>query len=584
MQSTPSASGEPPGAGAAWKPSDESDGEPCVASCPARSSDHGSLVASDQARPAPQPSRDVPSPARVLARLAAFALLLVTMMTALLFVSVSEVFDRITPWLEADLRWKAERAAQEMSYLTEVGMLLEDRDIIANKLGGYLRDADFDTISVTNPDGKVLFAHGIAPPATFFSGSQDEGRRVGDSIVAWTAKEVEGHPIGRVAVAVSTRRLLEGEQLRRRILTLSGGACAVALLMTFLFFRLHIGPLVRLTQSTLRALKELNTSLEARVEQRTEELAAANHQLEENLRQLRLLQHKLVDASRAAGMADVATNVLHNVGNILNSVNVSASVALDCARALRVQGLVQACQLVREHELDLADFLANDPKGRLLVGYLEKLATAYTSQRDLVVEELRLLHQNIEHIRAVIETQQSLAGAGDVVEQLSLRGLVDETLHLNERSLAKYGIRIVRDFDEHVDIVRADRYKLFQILVNLLSNARDALKVVTGPRELAVRIQEKAADRFAIQVQDTGCGIGHDHLVKVFSHGFSTKPEGHGFGLHASACAAQEMGGSLAAYSDGPGLGAVFTLELPKAGTPRKVPKGTVTRMARPTC
>jgi len=197
-------------------------------------------------------------------------------------------------------------------------------DVIAKSLGAYLHDTAFESIALTNAKGEVLFVHGKAAPATLFSGPEKSVKRVGDSMVAWTAKDVEGHPVGRVGVAVSTRRLLEGQQLRRRILTLSGGVCAVALLMSLLFFRLYINPLVRLTQSTLRALKELNVTLEARVNQRTEALADANRQLEESLRQLRLLQRKLVDASRAAGMADVATNVLHNVGNILNSVNVSA--------------------------------------------------------------------------------------------------------------------------------------------------------------------------------------------------------------------------------------------------------------------
>ena len=64
-------------------------------------------------------------------------------------------------------------------------------------------------------------------------------------------------------------------------------------------------------------------------------------------------------------------------------------------------------------------------------------------------------------------------------------------------------------------------------------------------------------------MEDTGCGIPPENLSRIFTFGFTTRPGGHGFGLHASALAAAEMGGSLTAASDGVGRGARFTLDLP---------------------
>ena len=62
---------------------------------------------------------------------------------------------------------------------------------------------------------------------------------------------------------------------------------------------------------------------------------------------------------------------------------------------------------------------------------------------------------------------------------------------------------------------------------------------------------------------DNGIGIPADNLTRIFGHGFTTRKEGHGFGLHSGALAAKELGGALTVESDGPGKGATFTLEFP---------------------
>jgi signal transduction histidine kinase len=109
-----------------------------------------------------------------------------------------------------------------------------------------------------------------------------------------------------------------------------------------------------------------------------------------------------------------------------------------------------------------------------------------------------------------------------------------------------------------------DRHKLIQILGNLLTNARQALKERTdGPRVLTLRVHARASGWFVIEVQDTGIGIAPDALARLFEFGFTTKKDGHGFGLHSSAILAQELGGHLAGHSDGAGCGAQFALRLP---------------------
>ena len=112
--------------------------------------------------------------------------------------------------------------------------------------------------------------------------------------------------------------------------------------------------------------------------------------------------------------------------------------------------------------------------------------------------------------------------------------------------------------------VLADKHKVLQILVNLLRNAKHALEEGGGgDKRLKLRVGINGERRVKISVSDNGVGIAPEHLSRIFEHGFTTRKEGHGFGLHSGALAAREMGGSLGAHSAGPGQGATFTLEFP---------------------
>ncbi len=275
------------------------------------------------------------------------------------------------------------------------------------------------------------------------------------------------------------------------------------------------------------------------------------------------LHRGLVDASRQAGMAEVATGVLHNVGNTLNSVNVSASLVAERIRALRVSSLEKAVQLLREHEAELGTFLTADPRGRRLPAYLEALTTQLTQDKEAVLAELQALCDGVEHIRVVVGMQQQYARFSGVVEEVSLPEIIDGALRLQAASFGRAGIEVRREYAA-VPPVGVDRHKLLQILLNLLSNARYAVKE-SGRKDgcLTIRVVPGEAGRLCIIVTDNGVGIAPEHVPLLFTHGFTTKKDGHGFGLHTSALAAEELGGSLSCASAGRGQGATFTLELP---------------------
>lgn len=221
--------------------------------------------------------------------------------------------------------------------------------------------------------------------------------------------------------------------------------------------------------------------------------------------------------------------------------------------------------MLQEHRADLCEFLTQDPRGSRIPGYLAQLAEHLVGGQAAALRELAHLQRNIEHINDVVSRQQSFARGPGAAERLSVVELVEEALKLNASALARQDIVVVREFQE-VPRVRVDKHQVLQILVNLVRNAQQACDESSrSENRLTIRVWSRNG-RVGIAVNDNGIGIPPENLVRIFAHGFTTKPSGHGFGLHSSALAAKEMGGSLTVHSAGTGQGATFTLELPDGG------------------
>ncbi len=290
----------------------------------------------------------------------------------------------------------------------------------------------------------------------------------------------------------------------------------------------------------------------------------ARKKAEENLK---TTQKELLAASRLAGMAEIATGVLHNLGNALTSVGTSTSLLCDQLASSRVVNLSKAAQML-EGAGDLAAFLTSDPRGKELPRYLVKLADVLVQERQAMMTEMDHLRFNIEHMGEVVAVQQNYARGSSLAEECRVADLVEESLHISAVSLARHGITVAREF-KPTPSVHVARHKVLQILVNLIRNAKDAMDD-SGQSEKPMTISVEPMDpgRVRIVVRDMGIGIPAENLARIFNFGFTTRKEGHGFGLHSSANAASELGGRLTAQSDGPGKGAAFTLELPVALTP----------------
>lgn len=325
------------------------------------------------------------------------------------------------------------------------------------------------------------------------------------------------------------------------------------------FSTLLVMVLVYLATRLMRSFGEIN-----RV---NKELQTANdileQRVEERTRELKDTQSELLDTARQAGMAEIATNVLHNVGNVLNSVNISADLVTRKLRSSKAQGLGKAMQLINAHQDDLGVFLTQDEKGKLLPGYLNQLVDAIALEQQGMTDELAQLSKSVDHIKDIVATQQSYAGANSLMEPLHISELLEDALRMNAGALTRHHVTVVKEYGD-VPQVMGDKHRLLLILINLISNAKYAMTDLSNrPRQMTLGVKVVEDTILQISVKDDGEGIAPENMTRIFAHGFTTRKEGHGFGLHSCALAAIEMNGHLTAHSDGPGKGALFTLQIP---------------------
>jgi signal transduction histidine kinase len=313
-------------------------------------------------------------------------------------------------------------------------------------------------------------------------------------------------------------------------------------------------------------IRDLNQNLEGKVRDRTVQLETA-------LRELRATQSQLTDMAHSAGMAEIATGVLHNVGNVLNSVNISASLVSDQLRNSRADDLKRTTERLQAHRDELAEFLAADGRAPKLLDYLTKLSGKLDTEREDLVRELALLTEKVEHIKSVIAAQQSYARRVTYREEIEVERIINDVLAMHGPSLTRHQIPVRTDF-RRVPRALLEKNKLVQVVDNLVKNAIESMRDAGGAdHALTVRIAPAGDNRIRIAVADSGGGIRPEHLKQIFNYGFTTKREGNGFGLHSSALAMSDIGGTISVSSDGPGCGATFTIEFPAQSNAAELPE-----------
>ena len=301
-------------------------------------------------------------------------------------------------------------------------------------------------------------------------------------------------------------------------------------------------------------------------ERSQEELRLANENLEQKVKErtneLERTNKEMISLAHSAGMAEVASGVLHNVGNVLNSVNVSSSLIKTRASNSKAKQLGKIVDLFKNHKADIHDYLNNDEAGKLVLPFIEKLSVRLIDEQGKQIEEINGLIHNIEHIKNIISMQQSYAGGLGVTEKIKASEIADDAIGINLSSIKNSGINLSKHYESDIEIT-VDKHKLIQILVNLISNAKHAIvNSEQADKNIILGIQKINTD-IMFYVEDNGTGIEKSDIEHLFEFGFKVRLDGHGYGLHHSANAARELSGSLTAHSDGLGKGSRFTLLIP---------------------
>ncbi|MEI9895691.1 MAG: hypothetical protein WDN28_17835 [Chthoniobacter sp.] len=162
--------------------------------------------------------------------------------------------------------------------------------------------------------------------------------------------------------------------------------------------------------------------------------------------ELAKMHANLIEVSRQAGMAEVATGVLHNVGNVLNSVNVSTMLISDRLSKSRIAHLSNVSDTLKKNADDLAGFFTSHPKGKKLPAFIDSLAQRLTAEQTEMLREVEGLAKNIAHIKEIVSMQQSYARISGVMESLAPADLVEDALDLNSAAFERHGIDLVREF------------------------------------------------------------------------------------------------------------------------------------------
>lgn len=398
---------------------------------------------------------------------------------------------------------------------------------------------------ITSAEGEVLAEHEV--PKIHAVGRE----QLVDHVHAWGSPDLAvrtapidmppglNDPQWTMAVAECNPELLvEASVLKELVVLLSSGTAGLVFALVLLFSRFE-GRLFN------------------RLADRARELGVLNEKLDRS-------RSDLVKAARIAGMSEVATGILHNVGNSLNSLAVAAGQATEALRTARLSKLNDLVLFLDRDGNELAATIRGHSKGNAFLVYLSELTHLLDSDHGRAREELVCVRTCIDQIQTLVSSQQQFVTQSSFREPTPPCELMEGALFISNLVLgAPDSVRIERDFEDLPDVL-VEKHRVIEILVNLINNARHSLDAAQRPESLlCLRVRASTERALLLQVSDNGVGIPAENMDKIFNHGFSTRPGGNGFGLHASINAARALGGSLEAESPGSGRGATFTLDVP---------------------
>ena len=279
--------------------------------------------------------------------------------------------------------------------------------------------------------------------------------------------------------------------------------------------------------------------------------------------ELEIAQKQLVQKAHKAGMADIANYTMHVIGNILNSLKTSIDLLTELHSNSAVNSLIEANTVLKENLDSLEEFMMNDARAKKLIEYYLILGDSFKTDHTSTQKHLKQLREKADSITRVVKTQhQSFSGAVDINMEQDPKSILDEISTLRKEDLDAGGIKVSKHYTRVPKVV-AQRTKLLYAIDLITENAIESLEQTDeGNRNIAFFL-EGNEECVQIVITDTGEGIEAENLTKIFAHGYSSRTDKNGFGLHTCASFIEEMKGKIWAESDGVGKGTSIIISLP---------------------
>lgn len=406
------------------------------------------------------------------------------------------------------------------------------------------------------------------------SGSQDSTVTVQSSIVeidedtlksTRTLDDIHGSPVALLTLMSARPIAQQGKFTKNAAMVCSLIGVLLMLLGTGIALRLRVVEPLQ-TMASHAARVGIEDDLAARLNSdRTDEIGILARSFDHMVAHLAEARRVTEESAHRAGMAEIASEVLHNVGNAVNTANCCAEVIGDRLNNSRLSGLEKATSLLSDQASNAVHFFSEDPRGPKLINYLVTVTGTLQKERTENLSELQRLQETIRHIRDAIASQQSHARKSDFRQRVDLRALLNETLLVNEALQKQCGVSVTINMPE-LPLLELNRSRVAQVLVNLEKNALLSMQSVPERNHvLTINVAVLETDLLQIEVQDTGTGFTPEIHERLFGQGFTTRKEGSGLGLHYCVNVIREMGGDITAHSDGPGTGARFQITIPRA-------------------
>lgn len=401
----------------------------------------------------------------------------------------------------------------------------------------------------------------------FFSGSESSIIEVDDNTLrsVRVLEDVHGAPVALLTLLDARPIAIQGQFTKNAAMLCSLIGVLLMILGTGIALRLRVVEPLQ-TMASHAARVGIEDDLAARLNSdRTDEIGILARSFDLMVAHLAEARRETEESAHRAGMAEIASEVLHNVGNAVNTANCCAEVIADRLNHSRVSGLEKATSLLSEQASNAVKFFSEDPRGPKLISYLVTLTGALQKEQGENLIELQRLQETIRHIRDAIASQQSHARKSDFRQRVDLRALLNETLLVNEALQKQCNITVTINMPE-LPLLELNRSRVAQVLVNLEKNALLSMQSVPGrSHELTLNVAVPEPNTLQIEVRDTGTGFTPEIHERLFGQGFTTRKEGTGLGLHYCVNVIREMGGDITAFSEGPGTGATFRITIPRA-------------------